>query len=141
MKNLFAYGTLLVPEIWRAVVGKEFPSEPAILPGYEIRRVVNQVFPGISPSQNPDSQVIGRVFLQLDSKSLKRLDAYEGDLYQRTVVSLNRISDGPLNSDVFVIPNHHHHLLSTDSWNIDWFLNGPFSDYLTNLKENLRAPD
>jgi gamma-glutamylcyclotransferase (GGCT)/AIG2-like uncharacterized protein YtfP len=45
--HLFTYGTLMFPEVWQAVVGRQFESTPAVAPGYQIFRVKDAVFPGI----------------------------------------------------------------------------------------------
>ncbi|MCB1087758.1 MAG: gamma-glutamylcyclotransferase, partial [Verrucomicrobiae bacterium] len=70
--TLFAYGTLLVPRIWRGVVGREFPNQPATLPGFAIYRVEGADFPGIIPSEGA-SIVPGRLFTGLDAEALARL--------------------------------------------------------------------
>ena len=59
--TLFAYGTLLVPRIWRAVTGCDCPSQPATLPGFAIYRVKDADFPGIV-SAGRKSKVEGRIF-------------------------------------------------------------------------------
>jgi gamma-glutamylcyclotransferase (GGCT)/AIG2-like uncharacterized protein YtfP len=45
--HLFTYGTLMFPEVWQAVVGRQFETTPAQLPGYQIFRVRDAVYPGI----------------------------------------------------------------------------------------------
>jgi hypothetical protein len=47
MPHLFTYGTLMFPEVWQAVVGKEFQTLPAQLPNFQIFRVKDAVYPGI----------------------------------------------------------------------------------------------
>lgn len=47
MLHLFTYGTLMFPEVWRVVVGKEFQTLPAVAPGYQIFHVRGAVYPGI----------------------------------------------------------------------------------------------
>jgi gamma-glutamylcyclotransferase (GGCT)/AIG2-like uncharacterized protein YtfP len=133
MKNLFAYGTLLVPEIWKAVVGKEFPSEPASLPGYEIRRVVNEDFPGIRPSGDPLGFVEGRVFHSLNEDTLMKLDRYEGNLYDRFEVLLAMPNSASIQSETYVVSPNFQHLLTNEFWNVDWFVNEALEQYLKKL--------
>lgn len=134
MANLFAYGTLLVPEIWRAVVGRDFPSRPAILRGFEIRRVTGADFPGIQPSDNPESEVAGRVFIDLDDDALRRLDAYEDSLYDRLDLTLLDESSHPVRSWVYVVAEDQRNCLSADSWSLDWFLAEAADGYIARLR-------
>ena len=69
--NLFAYGTLMVPEVLRAVTGREFTWREAVLRGYVRLTVRGQSYPGvfafpaIEPthrgSANPTDRLAGRV--------------------------------------------------------------------------------
>jgi gamma-glutamylcyclotransferase (GGCT)/AIG2-like uncharacterized protein YtfP len=58
MLHLFTYGTLMFPEVWRVVVGKDFESTPAQLPGYQIFRVRDAVYPGIIATEPSGSDPI-----------------------------------------------------------------------------------
>jgi hypothetical protein len=42
--NLFAYGTLMFPAIWRAIVGREAASERASVKGYLVFKAPSDVF-------------------------------------------------------------------------------------------------
>jgi gamma-glutamylcyclotransferase (GGCT)/AIG2-like uncharacterized protein YtfP len=114
--HLFTYGTLMFPEVWQAVVGRQFETTPAQLPGYQIFRVRDAVYPGIialypgiiavnpSPSgrgqvrdfsdSRPStldsglSPVPGLVYLDVDPESFARLDAFEGHEYIRRSVTV-----------------------------------------------------
>lgn len=132
-KNLFAYGTLLVPEIWRHVVGRDFPNEPATLPGYEIRRVRDADYPAVRPSADPAAFVTGRVYRGLDDASLARLDAYEDDLYDRIAVTLLDRSSNPVASDVYVASPIGLSRLSDDGWTLERFLKEDFAAYFQRL--------
>jgi gamma-glutamylcyclotransferase (GGCT)/AIG2-like uncharacterized protein YtfP len=58
--HLFTYGTLMFPEVWQAVVGRQFETTPAQLPGYEIYRVAGALYPGII-AVNPSPYGRGQV--------------------------------------------------------------------------------
>lgn len=133
MRSVFAYGTLLVPEIWSAVVGREFPSEPATLAGFHIRRVRDASFPGIVATGRPRDLVAGRVFRDVDAPSLARLDAYETDLYERIGVTVTTGSGVPRRADVYVIARDARSRLSDETWTLDGFLAGAVADYLREL--------
>ena len=58
--NLFAYGTLMFPEVWRQVVGTPHSGTPAAAHGYAAYRVKNAVYPGLVCEE--DSSTSGQVF-------------------------------------------------------------------------------
>ncbi len=120
MTSLFAYGTLLVPRIWRGVVGRDFPSIPASLPGHAIYRVKDADFPGIIPTDT-DDKVPGRIFTGLDEEVITRLDAYEDDFYVRREVTLLDARGNPLESQAYVVADAFREGLSSDPWTLEWF--------------------
>ena len=126
--NLFAYGTLLVPEIWFAVTGRECRSEEAVLPGYDIRRVRDGDFPGIIHSEDAPG-VPGRVFFDLDYEIITRLDAYEDSFYERIVVPTQDHSGQLLPSQAYVIPESHRAVLSDEPWTLEWFREHALTEY------------
>lgn len=130
--TLFAYGTLLVPEIWLAVTGRDCPSAEAVLPGYEIRRVKGGDFPGIIRAREADS-VPGRVFTGLNAEILQRLDAYEDTFYERIAVTLLDRRGNPLESEAYVVPERHRGVLSDESWTLEWFREHAMADYLARV--------
>lgn len=128
--HLFTYGTLMFPEVWRIVVGQEFETRPATLPGYEIRRVKDAVYPGIihsshlPPSPPPfprSSSVLGLVYFNIDPASLARLDRFEGDDYRRLEVEVTANEGQSLTADTYVIPPEHRHLLTNEIWTSEDF--------------------
>lgn len=79
--NLFAYGTLMWPEVFEAVVGRRLPSVPVVLRGFKRLRVKNACYPAIVRS--PDDEVEGVIYRGLSGEEMRRLDAFEGAEYQR----------------------------------------------------------
>jgi gamma-glutamylcyclotransferase (GGCT)/AIG2-like uncharacterized protein YtfP len=130
MPHLFAYGTLMFPEVWRIVVGREFETTLASLVGYEILRVQEAVYPGIlrvapsgSSSVEPRaaSAVPGLVYFDLDASSLARLDAFEGPEYVRQTVVVVCQDGGEVEADAYVVPRESAHLLTDEVWTADDF--------------------
>lgn len=130
--NLFAYGTLLVPEIWRAVAGRDFPSSPATLRGYAIFRVRDADFPGIARTES-GGLVPGRVFFDLDAETVARLDAYEDTFYERLPVCPADERGLPVDAEAYVVPNRNRALLSGETWTLDWFRAHAEADYRARL--------
>ena len=57
--RLFAYGTLMLPDIWTAVTGRPAEPQPARLIGYACFRVAGADFPGILSTGSPVDFVDG----------------------------------------------------------------------------------
>lgn len=89
--NLFAYGTLQCPELFRAVVGAELPAEEAVLTGHRREGVAGAAYPGIVP--DADAEVPGRLYRNVPRRLLPFLDAFEGAEYERRTLPV-RVGDG-----------------------------------------------
>jgi gamma-glutamylcyclotransferase (GGCT)/AIG2-like uncharacterized protein YtfP len=126
--NLFTYGTLTFPEVWRRIDVGEFPSQRATLPGFSIYRVKDAVFPGIVRAE-PDDHVNGVLYLDLDDDALFELDAYESDLYDRIPV-IAATDEGPVECTAFVIPDSRRHALSNEVWDAERFEKHQLAKYL-----------
>jgi gamma-glutamylcyclotransferase (GGCT)/AIG2-like uncharacterized protein YtfP len=87
--NLFAYGTLMWPEVLEAVIGKHLDGVPAVLHGYVRLRVKGEHYPAVVPSGS--RSVEGLLFKDLSDTDFEHLDRFEGEEYERTAVSLNGI--------------------------------------------------
>lgn len=79
-------------DIWFSVCGRAHVAVDAELGGYARHPVRGEDYPGLAAAA-PDARVAGRLYLDVDEASLARLDAFEGDEYERIVVSV-RLVDG-----------------------------------------------
>lgn len=85
---LFAFGTLLDPDIVRVVLGHDragrLQTEPAELHGFRRRRVYGEPFPMLVPcpgGSGSESVVRGRLLHGLNDRDLTRIRFYEGEGY------------------------------------------------------------
>ena len=86
---LFAYGTLMEPQVQQAVLGAVQEGIPDVLPGYrKIERAVLDTYPGLEHTPDEKSGVDGLRF-EISKEALQGADAYEGSLYYRKVLKLN----------------------------------------------------
>src|SRR4051794_4655313 len=85
--HVFAYGSLIFPEVWQAVVGREFTTIRGTAKGYSVFRVRDAAFPGIVAAL-PECTVVGLVYLDVDERSLARLDRFEDALYERLSLAI-----------------------------------------------------
>lgn len=127
--NVFTYGSLMFPEVWKIVTGREFDTIEATLHGYSTFRVRGAVFPGIT--QVSDDAVRGLVYLNVDEASVDRLDRFEGDLYERRSVIVNCSDGRQLPADAYVIAESQQHELTAELWTADWFVSsGGLADFI-----------
>ena len=118
--KIFVYGTLLIPSVMYAVTAREFCFKNAILRGYARFTVKGESYPGIIPAT--DAVTEGVIYFDVDESSLERLDAFEGDLYQRTPI-LAEIKGGKIfNAEAYVVKPEFRNHLSSSEWNIYEFI-------------------
>lgn len=101
--SAFFYGTLMSPTVLHSVlqVQTHTPTThtvtPAILPSHARHRVKSAPYPGIIPT-SPEHSVRGTLVSNLTDADMKRLDAFEGDEYERRKVRV-RLVQVPLKDD------------------------------------------
>ena len=85
---LFAYGTLLDPQVQQLVFGRLVPGQPDSLPGFVKReRSVEGRYPEVIPDTGSGARVCGQR-LYLEAPELARADVYETSLYFRELAVL-----------------------------------------------------
>jgi gamma-glutamylcyclotransferase (GGCT)/AIG2-like uncharacterized protein YtfP len=117
--NIFAYGTLLIPDVMYAVTTREFRFKDAILRGYARFTVKGESYPGIIPVTDAITQ--GIIYFDVDESSLERLDAFEGDLYRRTPILAEIKGGETFNAKAYVIKPQFSGYLSSKEWNVKEF--------------------
>lgn len=127
---LFAYGTLLVPEVFERVVGRAIESRAALLRGYVRHSLRALPYPAIVARQG--SEVAGAVYAGVDEDELRRLDAYEGELYDRRGVELC-VGDERVSGYAYVLCDAHQGALSTPEWDLEQFRREHLASYLARI--------
>ncbi|MCS6862031.1 MAG: gamma-glutamylcyclotransferase [Abditibacteriales bacterium] len=87
MDKLFAYGTLVNPEVVKQVVGRALPMREAVLHGYERVRHPRLFYASVQP--NPNAKVEGQLIEGIDDAAWQALDEYEGPYYERKLVPVD----------------------------------------------------
>lgn len=118
--NIFAYGTLLIPDVMYAVTAREFRFKNAILRGYARFRVKGESYPGIIPVA--DAVTIGIIYFDVDELSLERLDVFEGDLYQRKPVRVETKEREIQDAEAYVVKPKFRDHLSSSEWHMKAFV-------------------
>lgn len=118
--HLFVYGSLMFEPVWSRLAQNAYAQYPARLPGFVRRKVRHDVYPVVFRSQNGDD-VEGLVYLDVTEADIKRLDAFEGEFYDRqdhTVVVEGRRE---LVAAVYVLKDCYRDLIDHVEWDPQWF--------------------
>jgi len=119
--HVFTYGTLMFPEVWQSVVGRSFVTVSAEAPGFQIFRVRDAVFPGISEASEAET-VGGVVYLDVDPESAARLDRFEDDFYERRAIAVDCADGRRRMAEAYVVPAANGSLLTTEPWTRESFV-------------------
>jgi gamma-glutamylcyclotransferase (GGCT)/AIG2-like uncharacterized protein YtfP len=119
--HVFTYGTLMFPEVWKAVVGRKFETIPGTAAGYAIYRVRGTVYPAMTTA-SVTSIVPGLLYLDVDAESIVRLDRFEGPHYERLEIKIDCADGVSRQAATYVVPNERGHLLTTEPWTPESFL-------------------
>lgn len=118
--DLFTYGTLQFDEVWRRVVGRDFPSTAAEARGFAAYRVVDADYPGMIPRAGATTP--GTLYRGVDDVSLARLDMFEGDQYQRLRIEVVANEGQSIDCQAYVIPASKVDVLTGEPWSRESFL-------------------
>jgi gamma-glutamylcyclotransferase (GGCT)/AIG2-like uncharacterized protein YtfP len=132
--HLFAYGTLMFPEVWRAVTGRADRGAPAHLRGFAVSRVRNGVYP-VMLAAGDDAVVAGLVYRDLDAATVAALDEFESDLYNRVAVTAILASGGAIGAQAYVVPAARREHASREPWDAAAFQRECLAAYLRALAE------
>ncbi len=128
--QLFVYGTLTFSEILSKLLGKKHVSIPGLLENYKIKKFSNAEYPGIIADQN--SNVSGKIIFGINEQDILILDAYEGVMYKRNILTV-KASSKKYNCQVYVVDNNYRKRLSEEPWCPLNFRNNSLSSYIKNL--------
>ena len=118
MYSVFTYGTLQIGSVMKAVTGKDFPSFPATLHGYQRFKIKGKTYPGII--KNESSAVEGTLYKGIDAESLVLLDEFEDISYERCLVDV-MVNDKKENAFLYVTSEDYKQYLSSEEWSLEEF--------------------
>ncbi|MBK6744037.1 MAG: gamma-glutamylcyclotransferase [Hydrogenophilales bacterium] len=119
-RHCFTYGSLMCADIMSRVCAVDLRSVPATLPGFSRHPVRDATYPGIQPAGN--ARVDGLLYLDLPESAWPRLDAFEGEMYARTLVQVELSGGHTAETWAYVFKPEHRHLLMTGDWDFKAFL-------------------
>ncbi|MCL1980252.1 MAG: gamma-glutamylcyclotransferase [Proteobacteria bacterium] len=133
---LFCYGTLQSPLVMKAVTGQSYEGKEATLHNWARYRVSGSEYPGIIPQAG--SAVSGKLYWGLDDQAVAKLDAFEGDKYERVVVQVSMADGANEEAYVYAIRNDCRKMLSDDPWDFDRFLQNGLEKFIHWFVEDRR---
>lgn len=120
MRNLFAYGTLMCEDIFRDVSGMSLSGEPGVLRGYRRGCIRGETYPAIVPDAG--ASVPGVIYAQVPDAAWDRLDRFEGELYARRSVEIQKADGSMSPADVYALKPEFIDHLGPEEWDYDDFL-------------------
>lgn len=133
---LFCYGTLQSPLVMKAVTGQAFSGQEATLDNWARFRVRGSEYPGIIPQA--DSTVHGKLYWDLGEGAMAKLDAFEGDKYERVLVQVTMPDGTSEQAYVYAIKEDCREMLSSDPWDFDRFLQNGLEKFIHWFVEDRR---
>jgi gamma-glutamylcyclotransferase (GGCT)/AIG2-like uncharacterized protein YtfP len=112
--NIFTYGSLMFPAVMTAVTGREFLSRKARVKNYARFKLTGESYPGLTPLEGAVTE--GVLYLNIDALSVRRLDDFEGELYERKEISADPLDGESLIAHAYVIKAQHRDRLSSAPW-------------------------
>jgi gamma-glutamylcyclotransferase (GGCT)/AIG2-like uncharacterized protein YtfP len=131
--NLFAYGTLMFPAIWRAVVGREAVGERATVPGYAVYRAPSDVFP-VMVRGGPNDAATGIVYRDLDDATIQVLDDYEAGIYDRVEVVAKLATGESIACQCYLLGRDYERPANPEPWDVAVFERDALPQYLERMK-------
>jgi len=116
----FTYGSLMCEDIMAAVCGIRPDHAPATLRGYRRHAVTGAAYPGLVP--NARDHVRGVLYLDLPEAAWSRLDAFEGEEYERRIVDVERADGARTQAWTYVFRARFAHRLEAGGWDFERFL-------------------
>ena len=102
------------------VAGAPLACTPAMLPGFRRFLVKDEQYPGVVAA--PDGAVAGIVYHAITPEGWSRLDAFEGEFYDRSLVTVRYVHNTEAQVYCYVFRPQFHHRLTTIEWDYAAFL-------------------
>lgn len=86
--NVFTYGSLMYPDIFKQVAGHEPLSLTAFAHQWRRYGLANRTYPGAMPEEKSGCVIKGVLWLDVTAQGLAALDQFEGDEYRRVEIQV-----------------------------------------------------
>jgi hypothetical protein len=122
-RPLFAYGSLVVPDVLVALLARVPRSEPATLDGWSARCLHGEQFPGLVEQRGATAS--GLVLYEMTAEERALVDAWETDFYTKRVVAPTVGGGVVIDADAYVLdePAAREHA-EPRPWSVDVLVPG-----------------
>lgn len=113
--NLFTYGSLMFPEVWRYFQSEESSDhQNATLTDFKRISIKNEYFPAIVPAGN--FAVTGILYHNISDETLDKINLFEGDLYLKNKVTVETQSNLKIEAWTYILSPQYYHLADKPLW-------------------------
>lgn len=126
--NLFTYGTLMVPEVFKKITGLLLPNQKAVLNGYDCYLLNKKTYPGIVLSKA--SETNGVLYFDVTPEIFRKLDLFEGDLYLREKVVVVGENNNTFDAFAYVLKPEAAKYLSQNRWSLENFISNHLNEFI-----------
>ena len=119
-RHCFTYGSLMCEDIMFHVAGLPLRHEPARLADHRRLAVLGEDYPGLLAATG--GLVEGVLYRDVPETGWARLDAFEGEMYERRRVPLNMADGSRIEAWTYLFRPEYRHLLADAEWDFQAFL-------------------
>lgn len=132
MTHVFTYGTLEIPEVMEAVTGRSLASAGARAKGFAKFLLRGRIYPGMTAVQGAICS--GRVYYDIDCRTLEILDAFEDEVYTRQCIDVEGPEGRCQQAYAYLILPQDRACLTSAAWQPDEFMTKHLVHYLEACK-------
>ena len=118
-QRLFCYGTLQLPAVLDAVIGRRLQGVRSALAGYGTFRIRRAEYPGLL--RRPGQTAWGLLYDDLSPLELGILDRFEGNQYERRAQAVQRVDGRRVQAWVYMVAARRHGQLTAVPWQLEHF--------------------
>jgi gamma-glutamylcyclotransferase (GGCT)/AIG2-like uncharacterized protein YtfP len=115
--------------VWSRVVQGTYDRIEAQLRGFQRRGVQDETYPCLIPGSHEDI-VDGIIYLHITTTDMARLDAFEGDLYERQTVTCVDTAQRSYDAEVYVLKARYRLVATHTAWDVRWFATAGLTQFL-----------
>lgn len=129
MTHVFTYGSLMFERIWKQVVSGTYECHPGTVSGFVRLALIHEHYPAMLPGPI-NARVDGMLYLNLDNEDLRRLDEFEGSIYERFAVQV-MTDNNIFSAEAYVLKDSYRHMVSDENWDPEKFENDGINKFLS----------
>ena len=122
----------MFPSVMKAVTGRRFSSEKARVQNHARFKVKGESYPGLTPLEGAVTE--GVLYRDVDALSVRRLDDFEGELYERTEIPADTLEGESLSAQTYVIKAEYRDRLSSNEWDPKHFERADLLEFMTTYR-------